>query len=193
MSHHMASLGHNEFNTIKTSCNITCICTKHNDNKWRNYQTFEFLTDISYWTHSLTNDGCLLRSVLKLIMELDLERLIIHCGRENMAAIFADNIYICIFLNENFWISNKILLKYVPNMFLINNKPLFVQIMGCFQKGTNDGIVYWCICVNWPQRVIKTLMDCVLTAFKITLSKIIQMYNMPTLVDNILSMKYKIR
>ena len=31
-----------------------------------------------------------------------------------MAAIFADNIFKCIFLKENFWISNEISLQYIP-------------------------------------------------------------------------------
>ena len=31
-----------------------------------------------------------------------------------MVAIFADDIFKCIFSNENFWILIKILLKYVP-------------------------------------------------------------------------------
>ena len=51
-----------------------------------------------------------------------------------MAAIFADDIFICIFLNENFWILNKISLKYVPQA-LIDNKPSLVQIMGCRWTG----------------------------------------------------------
>ena len=38
---------------------------------------------------------------------------ITHWGQDKMAAIFAD-IFICIFLNENFGISNKMSLKYVP-------------------------------------------------------------------------------
>ena len=50
-----------------------------------------------------------------------------------MAAIFADDILKCIFLNETFWISNKISLKYVP-YGLIDNK-LLVEIMGCRQSG----------------------------------------------------------
>ena len=45
-----------------------------------------------------------------------------------MAAIFADDIFRCIFLNENFWISNKISLKYVP-YGLIDNKQLSEPIM----------------------------------------------------------------
>ena len=31
-----------------------------------------------------------------------------------MAAIFADDIFKCLFLNENIWISMKISLKFVP-------------------------------------------------------------------------------
>ena len=34
-------------------------------------------------------------------------------GQNKMATILADNIFICIFLNENFWISYQISLKYV--------------------------------------------------------------------------------
>ena len=37
-----------------------------------------------------------------------------HWGWDKMAAIFADDIFWYIFLNENFWIANKISLKYVP-------------------------------------------------------------------------------
>ena len=31
-----------------------------------------------------------------------------HCGRENMAAILADDMFVCIFVNKNIRISNKI-------------------------------------------------------------------------------------
>ena len=47
-----------------------------------------------------------------------------------MAAIFANDMFLCIFLNENFWISSKISLKHVP-YGPIDNKPSLVQIMGC--------------------------------------------------------------
>ena len=52
-----------------------------------------------------------------------------HRGRDKMAAIFAYDIFKCIFLNEIFWITNKISLKYVL-YGLIENKPSLVQIMG---------------------------------------------------------------
>ena len=57
-----------------------------------------------------------------------------HWGRNKKAAIFADNIFICISLNENFWISNEISLKYIP-YGLIVNKPSLVQLMYCRQTG----------------------------------------------------------
>ena len=51
-----------------------------------------------------------------------------------MAANFADNNFICIFVNENFRISNKISLKYV-RQGLTANTPSLVQVMGCRQTG----------------------------------------------------------
>ena len=36
-----------------------------------------------------------------------------HWGHDKMAATFADDIFICIFLNKNILISNEISLKYV--------------------------------------------------------------------------------
>ena len=59
-----------------------------------------------------------------------------HWGRDKTAAIFADGIFKSIFFNENYWISNKISLKYVP-LGLIDNKPSLVQIMGCRRTGDN--------------------------------------------------------
>ena len=38
-----------------------------------------------------------------------------YWGSDKMAAIFVDDMFLCIYLNENFQISNfKISLKYVP-------------------------------------------------------------------------------
>ena len=39
---------------------------------------------------------------------------LIHWGWDKMAAILPDDMFKCISLNENFWILNKISLKYVP-------------------------------------------------------------------------------
>ena len=47
---------------------------------------------------------------------------------------FPDNIFKCIFLNENVWISIEISLKYVIKD-LINNIPASVQIMAWHQPG----------------------------------------------------------
>ena len=50
-----------------------------------------------------------------------------------MAAVF-HNIFKCIFLNENAWISIKISLKFVPKG-QINNIPALVQIMAWRRPG----------------------------------------------------------
>ena len=47
---------------------------------------------------------------------------------------FADDIFKCIFLNENEWISSRISLKFVPKV-PINNIPALVQIMAWCRSG----------------------------------------------------------
>ena len=47
---------------------------------------------------------------------------------------FADDIFKCIFLNENVWFSIKISLKFIPSG-LINNIPTLVQIMAWRRPG----------------------------------------------------------
>ena len=51
-----------------------------------------------------------------------------------MAAILADGIFRCIFLNENDRIPIKIPLKFVPRS-PIDNKPALVQVMDWRQSG----------------------------------------------------------
>ena len=46
-----------------------------------------------------------------------------------MDAIFADDIFKCIFLNENIWISINISLKFVPKG-TSNNSPALVSVNG---------------------------------------------------------------
>ena len=68
-----------------------------------------------------------------------------HWGRVKMAAIFADDIFICIFLNKSFWISYKISLEYVP-YGVIDNEPSLVEIMGCRRMGDkplSQPMIYW--------------------------------------------------
>ena len=57
-----------------------------------------------------------------------------HLPLIKMAAILADNIFKCIFLNENVWISLKISLKFAPEV-RINNIPALVQIMAWCRIG----------------------------------------------------------
>ena len=61
---------------------------------------------------------------------------------------FPDDIYKCIFLNENIWILIKISLKFAPHG-PINNIPALVQIMAWRRPGGHYlnqwWLVYWCI------------------------------------------------
>ena len=71
---------------------------------------------------------------------------------------FADDIFKCIFLNENTWISLNISLKFVPK-FRINNIPALVQIMAWRRPGDKplsepmmDNLLTH-ICVTRPQWI----------------------------------------
>ena len=52
-----------------------------------------------------------------------------------MAAILADNIFKCLFLNENDIIFIQISLKFVPRSPIDNNKPALVQVLAWCQTG----------------------------------------------------------
>ena len=71
---------------------------------------------------------------------------------------FADDIFKCIFLNENVWISLKISLKFVPKV-QINNIPTLVQIVAWRRPGDKPlsepmlVILLTHICVTRPQWV----------------------------------------
>ena len=57
-----------------------------------------------------------------------------HWGRKKMAAIFPDDIFKCIFLIENVWISIKSSLRFVPKG-PINTIPALLQIMAWHRPG----------------------------------------------------------
>ena len=71
---------------------------------------------------------------------------------------FADDIFKCIFLNENVWISIKISLKFIPKG-PINNIPALVQIMAWRRRGDkplSEAMILNLpthICVSRPQWV----------------------------------------
>ena len=75
---------------------------------------------------------------------------------------FADDIFRCIFLNENVWIRIKISLKFVPK-FPINNIPALVQIMAWCRPGDKPLSEPMMVnllthrCVTRPQWVKKVL------------------------------------
>ena len=66
---------------------------------------------------------------------------------------FADDIFKCIFLNENVWISLKIALKFVPRV-RINNIPTLVQIMAWRRSG--DKPLCESILVSLPTHICVT-------------------------------------
>ena len=81
-----------------------------------------------------------------------------HLSLDKMVAISADNIFKCIFLNENGRISIQISLKYVPKG-PINNSPALVQIMAWRRSGAKPlsepmmvGLPMH-VCVTRPQWV----------------------------------------
>ena len=77
---------------------------------------------------------------------------------------FADNIFKCIFLNENEWILHRISLKFVPKV-RINNIPTLVQIMVWRQPGDKPlsepmmVSLLRHICVTQPQWVNDNLLQ----------------------------------
>ena len=66
---------------------------------------------------------------------------------------FPDDIFKCIFLNDNIWISNKISLKFVPKG-PINNIPALVQIMAWRRPG--DKPLSEPMMVNLPTHICVT-------------------------------------
>ena len=60
---------------------------------------------------------------------------------------FADDIFKCIFSNENVWISLKISVKFVPKV-IINNIPRSVQIMAWRDQGTSHHLNQWSL-IYW--------------------------------------------
>ena len=69
---------------------------------------------------------------------------------------FPDNVFKCIFLNENVWIWIEISLKFVPKG-PIDNIPKLIQLMAWHWPGNNPlseaTMVIWRIYVIWPQWI----------------------------------------
>ena len=86
-----------------------------------------------------------------------------HIEAETNGSHFADDIFKCIFLNENVWILIKISLKFVPEG-PINNIPAMVQIMAWRRPGnkplSDPKMVSLRMhkCIARPQWVIQELI-----------------------------------
>ena len=89
--------------------------------KWKDLEMIsEFMENCITWnshTQSLISCGMNSKNTLRLTQKVH------H---------FADNIFQCIFLNENVWILLKISLKVIPKV-PINNFPTFIQMMAWHQ------------------------------------------------------------
>ena len=75
-----------------------------------------------------------LRVMCGLILPPNNTYIVKHIETEQNGRHFADDVFKCIFLNENVWILLKISLKFVPKG-PINNIPSLVQIMAWRQPG----------------------------------------------------------
>ena len=77
---------------------------------------------------------------------------------------FANDVFECIFVNENVWISLKISLKFVPKL-PVNNIPALVQILAWHCSGDTPlsepmmVTLLTHICVTWPQWVKTNLWN----------------------------------
>ena len=80
---------------------------------------------------------------------------------------FADDIFKCIFFNENIWIPIKISLKFVPNGS-INNIPALVQIMAWRRPG--DKPLSEPMMVNLPTHICVTRPQWVNVCYKALLT-----------------------
>ena len=132
--HHQSS-----FNMGWTSCYAACNEYKtitRADSRFApsQWETALLCNDISHWL------GANLESALVTILSEALTKwpslgthLNILRPRQNCRR-FTDDIFVCILLNENAWISLKISQKFVPEV-QINNIPALVQIMAWRRPG----------------------------------------------------------
>ena len=75
---------------------------------------------------------------------------------------FANDIFKCIFLNENFWILNSISLKYIP-YGLIDNLAALVQIMAWHQIGNKPLSETMLVCFTDTYMLLRVTTTVVIT------------------------------
>ena len=130
------------------------------DNIWRNSKN-HWNCNCKYILHYLTLGFFVLDHIL-FVLYLDITSCLIFNTlrlRQN-GRNFPDNIFKCISLNENVWILIKIVLKFVPKVW-INNIPALVQIMAWHCPGNkplSEPMIVSLpmhICVTRPQWVNK--------------------------------------
>ena len=90
--------------------------------------------------------GTLLRPLLKLLPHPSGGQWVNSSSCEQNGHHFTDDIFKCIFLNENVWISLKISLKFVPKV-RINNITALAQIMAwCWPDTSHHLNQWWLVC-----------------------------------------------
>ena len=103
------------------------ICTLQCYNEWRNLKpAYDLQTSMSRISQHWFGYGWVTNRRQASILT--------HWGRYKMDAIWSDDIFKCIFLNENVWIPIKISLKFVSKG-PINNIPALAQIMAWRRPG----------------------------------------------------------
>ena len=134
------TMGMNIFPETLKCADVSPVFKKDNYLNTKNFRPVSVLTGISKLYESVVNDQlfeffCMLFNTLR--------------PRQN-GRHFADDIFKCIFLNENVWISIEIPLKFVPKG-PINNIPALVQIMGWRRPG--DKPLSELMMVNLPTHI----------------------------------------
>ena len=134
---HIDGLVQERCNSIANALELCLSCTK--SSIWR-LGTFRFHLQVLFY-----------KWVTVTLLDLS------HWGKDRTVANFPD-ILKCIFLNENIWISIKILPKLVSKV-PINNIPSLVHIMAWCQLGDKSlseptmASLLMCICTTQPQSL----------------------------------------
>ena len=90
--------------------------------------------DVTYVETTEAPTMCMIPTVNIIYVMINTEHRINTLGSRQNWRHFADDIFKCIFLNENVWIPIKISMKFVPKGS-INNIPALVQIMAWRRPG----------------------------------------------------------
>ena len=124
------------------------------------WETALLCNDVSHWLG--INVESALHHICWVDGDRDVEFVFITLRPRQNGSHFAADIFKCIFLNENVWISLMISLKFIAKVW-INNIPSYVQRMDwCWpgNKPLSETMIVSLlthICITWPQWVYSKL------------------------------------